>query len=61
MCVHVGVFGVNRGHTLACFHTNEDTYDTEDRPRFLDTCNRSFTYIIGPIACTRVGPRLPLI
>ena len=34
------VFGVNRGHTLAYFHTNEDTHDTEDRPRFVDRCNR---------------------
>ena len=37
------VFGVNRGHIFAHFHTNEDTHDNEDRPRFLDRCNRSKT------------------
>ena len=30
------VFTFNRGHTLAYFHTNGDTHETEDRSRFLD-------------------------
>ena len=37
------VFAFNRGHTLAYFHTNEDTHETEDCSRFLDRCNRSKT------------------
>ena len=40
---YFGFFGVNPGHTLAYFHTNEDTHDTEDRPRFVDRCNLSKT------------------
>ena len=44
-------------------NTNQDTHDTEDRPRFVDRCSSietNYTHI-DPNAGTRLGPRLPVI